>query len=171
MNRRLSLKFFMCRSGAAAAEMALILPMLIAIMFGGFEAGAYLWTEHKVVKGVRDGARFAARQSFTAYNCSTITDATILGQVQNLTRTGQLSGGTAKVSTWTDNSQVTVTAACQAPVANEYTSSGVYATQADGAIHVTVSSTVAYPSLFGTLGFNTSGAVVKASANAAVMGI
>lgn len=171
MGRRHLLTFLACRSGAAAAEMALILPMLLAIMFGGFEAGAYLWTEHKVIKGVRDGARFAARQSFTAYNCSQITDATVLGQVQNLTRTGQLSGGTPKVSTWNNNSQVTVTAACQAPVANEYTSSGVYATQADGAIHVTVSSTVAYPSLFGTLGFDTTGAVVSASANAAVMGI
>lgn len=157
-----------CRSGAAAAEMALILPMLIAIMFGGFEGGAYLWTEHKVVKAVRDGARFAARQSFSVFDCSGITDTTVLAQVQNLTRTGQTSGGTAKIAGWT-NDQVSVTATCQ--TGESYSDQGVYATEDSGAIHVTVSATVPYPSLFGTLGFDTTGATVTASANAAVMGI
>lgn len=158
-----------CRSGAAAAEMALILPMLIAIMFGGFEGGAYLWTEHKVVKAVRDGARFAARQSFSAFNCSGITDATVLARVQNLTRTGETSGGTAKIVGWDDNDQVIVTAACR--TGESYSDQGVYATETGGATHVTVSATVPYPSLFGTLGFDTTGATVTASANAAVMGI
>jgi len=163
--------FVKCLRGAAAAEMALILPMLLVIMFGGFEAGAYLWTEHKVIKGVRDGARFAGRQPFTAYSCSALTDTAILAQVQNLTRTGQLSGGAPKVAGWNSNSQVTVAVSCQAPAANSYTSGGVYATQTSGAIRVTVSSTVAYPSLFQTLGFDTSGAVIRSSASAAVVGI
>lgn len=149
--------------------MALILPMLIAIMFGGFEGGAYLWTEHKVVKAVRDGARFAARQPFSAFNCSGITDATVLARVQNLTRTGETSGGTAKIVGWDDNDQVVVTAACQ--TGQSYSDQGVYATETSGATHVTVSATVPYPSLFDTLGFDTTGATVKASANAAVMGI
>lgn len=149
--------------------MALILPMLIAIMFGGFEGGAYLWTEQKVVKAVRDGARFAARQSFSVFDCSGITDATVLARVQNLTRTGETSGGTAKIVGWDDNDQVTVTAACQ--TGESYSDQGVYATETGGAIHVTVSATVPYPSLFGTLGFDTTGATVTASANAAVMGI
>ncbi|MCM3417814.1 TadE/TadG family type IV pilus assembly protein [Sphingopyxis alaskensis] len=168
MTRRSLPAFVRCRSGAAAAEMALILPMLIAIMFGGFEGGAYLWTEHKVVKAVRDGARFAARQSFSVFDCSGITDTTVRTQVQNLTRTGQPSGGTAKIAGWT-NDQVSVTAACR--TGESYSDQGVYATEDSGAIHVTVSATVPYPSLFGTLGFNTTGATVTASANAAVMGI
>lgn len=154
---------------AAAAEMALILPMLLAIMFGGFEAGAYLWTEHKVIKGVRDGARFAARQPFSSFSCSALTDSTTLAQVKNLTRTGELSGGTAKVAGWADT-QVTVAVACNAPAADSYTSGGLYKNQTGGAMHVTVSTTVPYPSLFQTLGFNTTGAVVKSSAHAAVMG-
>lgn len=157
------------RSGAAAAELALILPLLIAIMFGGFEAGTYLWAEHKVIKGVRDGARFAARQPFSVYaGCSAPTGA-LLNQIQNLTRTGQLSGGTTKILGWT-NAQVTVSVICQAPVANTYTSGGLYESQAGGAIHVTVSTIVNYPSLFDTLGFDTAGAVIRSSANAAVMG-
>lgn len=169
MTMRPPFSFFGCTRGAAAAEMALILPLLIVILFGGFEAGAYFWTEHKVVKGVRDGARYAARQPFTAYSGCTAPTGTTLTNIRNLTRTGRLSGGTAKVYGWVDT-DVTVTVACQAPVANSYTSSGVYATEATGAIHVTVSTTVNYPSLFGTLGFDTTGAVVRASSNAAVMG-
>ena len=49
--------------------MALVLPMLFALMFTTFEGGAYMWTEHKVVKGVRDGARYAARLPFDYYDC------------------------------------------------------------------------------------------------------
>ncbi|HJS13088.1 TadE family protein [Sphingopyxis sp.] len=169
MTERPISSFLRCRSGAAAAEMALILPMLIAIMFGGFEGGAYLWTEHKVVKAVRDGARFAARQSFSVFDCTGITDAAVLARVQNLTRTGETSGGTAKILGWDDNDQIIVTAACQ--TGQSYSDQGVYATEISGATHVTVSATVPYPSLFGTLGFDTTGATVTASANAAVMGI
>jgi Flp pilus assembly protein TadG len=161
--------FFRDTGAAAAAEMALILPMLLTIMFGGLEAGAYLWTEHKVIKGVRDGARFAARQPFSSFSCSAMTNNTALTQVKNLTRTGQLTGGTAKVAGWGDN-QVNVVVACNAPVANSYTSGGLYKTQTGGAIHVTVSAEVPYPSLFQSLGFDTSDVVVKSSAHAAVMG-
>lgn len=150
--------------------MALILPLLITIMFGGFEAGAYLWTEHKVVKGVRDGARFAGRQSFGSFDCAAASlDSAIVTQVQELTRTGALSGGTAKVAGWV-NDDVDVDVVCAPRVDGTYTAEGLYVNQAGGAIHVTVSTTVNYPSFFGTMGFDTSGAVVKSSANAAVMG-
>lgn len=149
--------------------MALILPLLVTILFGGLEAGAYLWAEHKVVKGVRDGARFAGRQPFSFYDCSGMTNATALAQVKNLTRTGRLSGGTPTIRGWTDN-QVTVTVSCNPRVTGTYTASGLYENQAGGAVHVTVAATVNYPSLFGTLGFNTGGATVRSSANAAVMG-
>ncbi len=155
------------RSGAAAAELALITPLLIIILFGGFEAGTYFWAEQKVIKGVRDGARFAGRLPFGYYSCSALNDTNALAQVQNLTRTGELSGGTAKISGWT-NDQVTVAVECDA--ASTYSAGGLYVNQAGGAIRVTVSTTVAYPSFFGKLGFDTTGAVISSSANAAVMG-
>lgn len=161
-------QFTSCNRAAAAAELALILPLLLVILFGGFEAGAYLWTEQKVIKGVRDGARFAGRQSFSLYSCDGV-DSDLETQIKNLTRTGQLSSGTAKISGWNDD-DVTVSVACQAPVADTYTAGGLYEKQPDGAIHVTVSATVPYPSFFATLGFDTRDAVVHASANAAVMG-
>lgn len=153
------------RQGAAAAEMVLVMPLLMALMFGAFEAGNYFWNEHVVVKAVRDGARFAGRQSFGKYDCASITDAAVATQIKNLTRTGQTSGGAARVSGWTD-SQVTITVSCSAG-----TTTGIYTGHAGGAPVVKVSATVPYTSLFGTLGFNTTGINLVASAQAAVMGI
>ena len=37
--------------GAAAAEMALMLPLLVVMLFVTFEGGYFLWNEHKVVTG------------------------------------------------------------------------------------------------------------------------
>ena len=53
-----------CR-GAAAAEMAMVLPLLLALMFGVTELGRYFWSEHVLLKGVwqcnrRDGGRVRA---------------------------------------------------------------------------------------------------------------
>ena len=47
--------------GAAAAEMALVLPLLLVILFGSLELGNYFMNEHTLIKAVRDGARFAGR--------------------------------------------------------------------------------------------------------------
>tara|TARA_R110000782_G_scaffold78293_6_gene156150 strand:+ start:3214 stop:3693 length:480 start_codon:yes stop_codon:yes gene_type:complete len=157
---RLIASFLRDRSGAAAAEMAMVTPLLIVIMFGCYEAGYYFWREHIVVKGVRDGARFAGRQAFSKYTCSTI-DATTATQIKNLTRTGALSGGTARVPGWTDG-QITITVSCDAA-----TTTGIYTSQAGGAPRVTVSAVVTYEPLFGLLGLTQ----LAASANSPVMGI
>ena len=43
----MSARNFLCSvRGAAAAEMALILPLLFILLFGGFEAGHYVWSHH-----------------------------------------------------------------------------------------------------------------------------
>jgi Flp pilus assembly protein TadG len=39
-------------NGAAGAEMALMVPLLVILMFGSFEMGNFFWNEHKVVKAV-----------------------------------------------------------------------------------------------------------------------
>ena len=62
MTRR---SFFANETGAVAAEMALVTPMLIVLMFAGFEAGHFLWSEHKAVEGVRAGVRYASRLPLT----------------------------------------------------------------------------------------------------------
>ena len=45
-----------CQSGVAAVEMALVAPLLLALLFGSVELGKYFLDQHVVVKAVRDGA-------------------------------------------------------------------------------------------------------------------
>lgn len=164
MMRALLPSFLHDRSGAAAAEMAMVLPLLMILLFGAFEAGNYFWNEHVVVKAVRDGARFAGRQSFGDYTCSTV-DSTVEGEIKNLTRTGQLSGGTARINGWVDG-DITVSVSCHGA-----TTTGIYRDMASGAPRVTVRAVVAYTPLFGVLGFDTTGLNLVAEANSPVMGL
>ena len=79
------------RRGSAAAEFALALPMMLALLFGGFEAGHFFWTEHKLVKAVRDGARFASRLPVDDL-CNGPTDvmsSDTEALIQNVTATGK----------------------------------------------------------------------------------
>jgi Flp pilus assembly protein TadG len=164
------------RRGSAAAEMALILPLLMVVLFVTFEGGYFLWNEHKVVKGVRDGARYAGRLAFANYStCAAATGSptTLGGQtatdIKQLTRTGKITGGTATINGWED-SHVTVTCDYVAGTG------GLYAANSGNAPRVTVSASVPYPpspltSLAGVLGFNPAGINLNASAQAAVMGL
>lgn len=158
--------FWKSERGSAAAEMALVLPMTMALLLGGFEAGNYMLTQHKVIKGVRDGARYAGRLSFANYDCSTGTvNSTAEEDIIAVTRSGQPNGsGQVRVSGW-DAAEVSVSLSCDAT-----TNTGLYRDRG-AAPRVLVATTVPYPSILGTLGFDTSGAVVRAQAHAAVMGI
>lgn len=162
MTHRRSSCFWRNQTGAAGAEMALVLPLLLAIMFGGFEAGHYFYTEQKIIKAVRDGARYAGRLPFSEFTCSTANRA---ADIQEVTRTGLLSGGTPLISGWA-NDDITVTVTCDATATD-----GIFTALTGGARIVTVSATADYPSLFEALGFIDSDASVNASAQAVVMGI
>ena len=162
MTRLRRLDFRRDERGAAAAEMALVLPLLLAIMFGGFEAGHFFYTEQKIIKAVRDGARYAGRLPFEDYSCTGTTRA---ADIQEITRTGKLTGGTALIDGW-ENADITVTVTCDAGATG-----GIFKDLAGGARIVTVAATAAYPSLFETLGFIDSDSTVNASAQSVVMGI
>src|ERR1700741_5157918 len=106
--------------GSASVEMAMMMPMLLGLMFTCMEGGLYLFTEHKVVKGVRDGARYAARQNFANFSCGSPTVASGLEpQIKKVTAYGEVpvtAGDKPRVSTWTvpdtsgqSNTTVTVT--------------------------------------------------------------
>ena len=56
------------------------------IMFGSVEVGNYFYNEHMLVKGVRDGARFAARQAFTNYAGCTSTPSDVGDPVASNTK-------------------------------------------------------------------------------------
>jgi Flp pilus assembly protein TadG len=166
------------RNGAAAAEMALLLPLLMVMLFATFEGGYFLWNEHKVVKSVRDGVRYAGRQPFSAFTCPGTVDGTVEAAIKNVTRTGFPDGDNPNIA-GTDNPTVvgwsntppgvTVTLSCTSSVG------GIYASNSSTAPIVTVSASVPYPSsplsgLVAVLGFDTD-INLNATAKSPVMGI
>jgi Flp pilus assembly protein TadG len=156
-------------NATAAAEMAMVMPFLIILMFGSFELGNYFYNEHIVVKAVRDGARYASHRPFTDYTGCGTPPGNLPGDVQTMTRTGQLApGGTPLLANWTDNNTISViVTTCD----TSGTYSGIYNGQAQGALVVTVTATVPYQSILGTLGIDTTLFNLNATSQAAVMGI
>ena len=160
-------RFWTDQRGVAAAEMALVTPMLMILMFGSFELARYFLDEHVVVKAVRDGARFASRQGFAKFDCATNTpDSAMVDTVRNVTRTGQVANsGTPRLATWTDPTSITITMRCDAT--NTY--QGIY--RGRSAPVVQVSARVSYKSLFNHFGITTSTLYLNALSEATVMGL
>jgi hypothetical protein len=71
------------RSGASAAEFALVLPLLILMLFGIIDGGRFLWETNRAEKATQVGARIAV-----------VTDA-IPGGLVAKSYVGDTSGGTA----------------------------------------------------------------------------
>jgi Flp pilus assembly protein TadG len=157
--------------GTAAVEMALVMPVLLFIMFGVVELGNYFMNEHSLVKAVRDGARFAARQNFTNYtSCSGVPGGTVVTDTQNVVMNGYLSGG----SVLTPNisaSDIDLTTQCFTGAVGGQTMQGVYRGRANGAQIVTVTATVNYRPILAAFGFTGLGMSISATSQAAVAGI
>ena len=152
--------------GAAAAEMALLLPLLMALLFGGFEAGHYLYNEQKIVQAVREGARYAGRRPFADFPCGGSINAAADTAIKTVTRTGTLTGTTPRIKNWA-NSDITVSYTCNAG----YATQGIFKGNTGGAPVVTVTATATYPTLFSSLGIFANGINVRSSAQAVVNGI
>lgn len=162
----------------AAAEMALVTPMLLILMFGSVELGNFMLTQHAVTKQVRDGARYASRLTLaeTGYSCpaTVFNDAAATADIVNVTKTGSVDGtatGRFASSFWAacpgSAQAVSVSIRC----VNKASYSGIYSTL-DGDIPVvSVNADVAYPSLFGALGFNTTGLCIHTKSESAVYGL
>lgn len=153
------------RRGAAAAEMALVTPLLVMLLFSTFELARYFMDAHIVAKAVRDGARFAGRQPFLDMPCG--GPAADEADIKNLVRTGTTaSGAPSRLGYWTNPNTITVTVTCDST--SSYTASGIYVNASGGARRVTVSAAVPYVTLFG---FTLGGVQVPGRSEAAVMGI
>ncbi|MCJ2039286.1 pilus assembly protein [Methylobacterium sp. J-059] len=50
-----------CEEGAAILEFALVLPLLLALLAGGFELGRALLVQSAITEAVRGGTRYLAR--------------------------------------------------------------------------------------------------------------
>lgn len=158
------------RSGAAAAEMALVLPLLLTLMLGSAELGNYYMNEHSLAKAVRDGARFAARQDFTNYTaCSGAPGGTVVADTRNVVMRGYLSGGTI-ITPNIQAANVNVTTSCAAAAGGQ-NMSGIYSGRANGAQIVSVSAAVTYQPILASFGFTGIGIQLNATSQAAVMGL
>ena len=162
------------RSGAAAAEMALVIPLLLTILFGSIELGNYFMNEHTLVKSVRDGARFAARQSFINYtSCSGEPGGTVVADTKALVMNGALSGGTI-ITPNIEAADISVTNSCKLEVGeagSEVPMTGIYTDRPTGAQIVTVSATVAYRPVLAAFGFTGIGLNLNAASQSAVAGL
>ncbi len=156
-------------SGASAAELALMLPLLLVLLFAGVEGGHFIWTQHKLTEAVRDGARYASRLPVEAYCIagSPVTSAGTIADIKRVTRTGQLAtGGAVAVPGWSED-EVAVEVACAA-----FVDTGIYDDLDTAGPIVTVRAhSVAYPSLFGRLGVIDPTITMTARSSAAVIGL
>lgn len=156
--------------GGAVVELALVAPLLLAITCGSIEVANYFRSEHILVKGVRDGARYAARQgiaNFTA--CDAAPTGTVQADTKTLVRTGQIAGTSDLIPNWS-SATFSVTTKCS--VGNGTTNyGGLYNGLASGARYVIVTASVPYQPIMKTFGFQGIGYSLNATQQAAVMGI
>lgn len=161
-----ALAFLRDTRGAAAAEMALMIPLLLIFMFVGFEAGHYFYTEHKVIKSVREGARYGGRLPWINFPCGGSISGAAESQIKQVTRTGTTTGTAARVPGMALD-DITVTYRCD----TDYEGDGIFKGTTGGAPILLVEARTAYPSLFEQLGLLDSSIDVQASAEAVVNGI
>lgn len=166
--------------GSAAVELALVIPLLLIIMFGSVELGNYFMNEHNLSIAVRDGARFAARQSFTNYTaCSGSPGGTVVADTRHVVMDGYLSTGSITTPNIA-STDITLAVSCVASTDGQ-NMLGIYRSRfgttcngssANGCAQVIeVDATVPYRSILGSLGFSGIGLNLTAASQAAVTGI
>lgn len=159
--------------GSAAAEMAMVAPLLIILMFGSLEMGKFFWDEHIAVKAVRDAARFAARQGFASMPCDgTASNETAIKNVAMYGEPSVDASDHPRLYYWTDPATVTVSITCydNSGTDGDRVYDGVYADRAE-VPQVTVSADIPYSPLVGGLASLNWGAHVQASDQAVVFGL
>ena len=166
--------------GNAAAEMALVMPLLLIIMLGSVELGNYFLDEHVLVKAVRDGARYAARQAFANYNGCTGTAAdvpqTVKDNTKLIVRKGTLdSNDPDLLPNWSDGATTfTVQMSCTSDPGGTHMGgiySGSIVGTADAAPVVIVTASLPYRTVLGSLGFSGVGYALNATQQASVTGL
>ncbi len=162
--------FILDERGVAATEFALMLPLLILLLFGGSEAAHFVWTQHKLTEGVRNGVRFASRLPIGKLcDGSTVVLADPeLAEIKEITRTGRVAAGQANavVPGWTA-ADVSVDVSCEA-----FVQTGIYTDlNAPGPIVTVRANNVPYPSLFNLLGRLPRSIQLNARASTAGIGI
>lgn len=124
-------------SGTTLLEMAVAIPVLLAIGLGVFEFGNLFYKYHMMLNAVRDAARYAS-----GLVGSVCTDTTIQNRIKQIAQRNGVSNGI-----WTTGTVITVSCA---PYDNK--SAGYPYRGGDTLYAVTVAASVPYKSL-GLLGY------------------
>lgn len=172
---------------SSAAEMALIAPMLMILLFGSVELGNFFMNQHALQKQVQDGARYASRLEINSasYACpgTVFLDPDATTKIINVTKNGSVSGaGNPRFGSWywartcTGKAQtVTVSVRCvdKDEVDADGTGfTGIYTGLTGTTIPVVkVEADVNYPSVLSGLGFNATNICLQAESEAAVQGL
>jgi Flp pilus assembly protein TadG len=157
---------------SSAVEMALVTPFLLVLVCSFVEAGNFVMNEHGLVKAVRDGARFAARQDFSNYTgCSGQPGGTVVTDTQEVVIHGYRSGGTGYLTPNIAAANITVATSCALNAGGQTMQGGIYGARANGGQIVTVSASVPYRFMIGAFGFTGAGFNLNAASQAAVTGL
>lgn len=110
-------KFWRATDGGAAAEFALVLPLLLILLFAGLEIGRALHDYHTVSKSVRDAGRYAARWPGTCPDVGEYAlTPTVEAETRHLALTGRIDEPNGDddylLSQWRDTDTVTVRLIC-----------------------------------------------------------
>jgi Flp pilus assembly protein TadG len=135
-------------SGVAVMEAAIVFPFLITLGFGVFDFSNYFYLHQAVVAGVRDAARYLARNACATANPSIAPDASCASQIgiaEQIAVYGDIGATTPRVTTWTV-SDVNVTYAATANPFDPTAGDTVYR-GANPIYTVTVSTSFAYPEI------------------------
>jgi hypothetical protein len=142
-------------------------------MFGSLEVGKYFWDEHLLVKAVRDGARFAARQSFASMPCGgPAANETSIKNLVRFDKTVVTGADQPRLFYWTDSATITVSIDCydNSGTDGARVYDGVYSDRPNVPV-VTVSASVPYSPLVGAFGIANGSTSLNASSQATVFGI
>ena len=161
---------FADRKGAAAVEMVMVTPLLLVIMFGATEMGRFFWSEHQLIKAVRDASIYASRQPIANFTCPSTVSAAVVNDVRDLVRTGVLSGGTDKLANWSGaGASINVSMTC-VTASGGTALGGIYTANFGQVPVLTINATLPYNSIMHGFGVDKS-FTMKANQQAVVMGV
>lgn len=163
-------KLFADRKGAAAVEMVMVTPLLLTIMFGATELGRFFWSEHQLIKAVRDASIYASRQPIDNFDCGTSSvSSAVTTATSNIVRTGLVSGGTNRLPNWSNGgASIALTLSCVTS-AGGTTLSGIYTANHGQVPVLTITATLPYNSIMSGFGIDKSFTMI-ATQQSAVMG-
>ena len=158
-------------NGAAMVEMAIVLPLLVALGLGTFEFGRFFFQYQMIEAGVRDAARYLARVTDTTSTspcgtggCLTPCDPLVLAakvaNAKDIAVMGVIGGTTKRVSWWTEgNVTVDYSTVIANPLIRGYPT---YRGPLSGIRVIKVSTVASYPGM-GGLGFLGLGSTISIS--------